>query len=138
MPTPPEPTAESPVPVVAAVIRRASRFLVCRRPTGKRHAGMWEFPGGKLLDGESLADAAERELREELAVELVAVGDALGRIRDPGSVFEIHFVPAEIRGTPRALEHDELAWCDIAALLALDLAPADLRFVRGHLGVSDD
>lgn len=138
MPNRSDPTAEPPVPVVAAVIRRASRFLVCRRPAGKRHAGLWEFPGGKLLDGESLADAAERELREELAVELVAVGNALVRIRDPGSTFEIHFVPVKIRGTPRALEHDELAWCDAAALGALELAPADSRFVMRHLGVLDD
>ena len=52
--------------VVAAVIQREDKFFVCLRPKDKRHGGMWEFPGGKLANGESLAEAAERELKEEL------------------------------------------------------------------------
>jgi 8-oxo-dGTP diphosphatase len=40
------------IPVIAAIIRRGERYLVGRRPDGKRHGGLWEFPGGKLMDGE--------------------------------------------------------------------------------------
>jgi 8-oxo-dGTP diphosphatase len=46
------------VRVVAAVVERDGRLLLCRRPAGKRHAGLWEFPGGKLLPGESGAGGA--------------------------------------------------------------------------------
>jgi len=52
--------------VVAAVIERDGKYLLCQRPQGKRYGGLWEFPGGKLLAGESLLEAARRELREEL------------------------------------------------------------------------
>src|SRR5690606_20769929 len=60
--------------VLAAVIRRDGRWLVCRRPAHKRHGGLWEFPGGKLEPGESLLEAATRELEEELAVRVTGVG----------------------------------------------------------------
>jgi 8-oxo-dGTP pyrophosphatase MutT (NUDIX family) len=56
--------------VLAAVIRRQDRYLVCRRPAHKRHGGLWEFPGGKLEPGETLLEAARRELREELGAEV--------------------------------------------------------------------
>src|SRR5258708_6415849 len=52
--------------VVAAIIERDGRFLLCRRNPLKRHGGLWEFPGGKLESGENHCDAAKRELYEEL------------------------------------------------------------------------
>lgn len=119
--------------VVAAVIRRGDYFLVGRRPAGKRHGGMWEFPGGKVLPGESIRDAAARELREELSLELDSLGRTLFGADDPGSAFSIHFVEATVRGAPRALEHTELAWCDPRTLNEMELAPADARFVREAL-----
>ena len=118
-----------PVRVIAAVIRRGESFLLARRPAHKRHGGLWEFPGGKLEEGESLLDAARRELREELGVEVVAVGESLWKRRDPGSIFEIVFVAVEIEGEPSALEHEELRWVDVAELTGLDLAPTDRAFV---------
>ena len=50
---------------MAAVIERDGKLLVCRRPGHKRHGGLWEFPGGKLEPGETIVDAARRELDEE-------------------------------------------------------------------------
>src|SRR5450432_2765139 len=71
--------------VVAAVIQRGDEYLICQRPAHKRHGGLWEFPGGKLEPGETTFDAATRELREELDVHVVAVGDLMLSIDDPGS-----------------------------------------------------
>ncbi len=118
------------VPVVAAVIRRGDAVLLGLRPAAKRHGLMWEFPGGKVVDGESFAEALSRELEEELRVSVIDVREALFVARDPGSPFEIHFVPVRIAGTPRAVEHEELRWADSTELGALPLAPADARFAN--------
>jgi 8-oxo-dGTP pyrophosphatase MutT (NUDIX family) len=118
-----------PVIVAAAVVVRDGRYLVGRRPPHKRHGGLWEFPGGKLLDGESLADALSRELREELDLEVTGVGGALGSVTDPDSPFVITFVEVDARGTPRPSEHTEVAWLDPVGLRDAALAPADRSFV---------
>lgn len=117
-----------PVRVVAAVIERDGRFLVCQRPAHKRHGNLWEFPGGKLEDGESIQEAAQRELAEELGVVVNSCGEQLFVIADPDSPFVIEFHPIEIQGEPVCLEHAALAWVKVSAMLALDLAPSDQRF----------
>jgi mutator protein MutT len=137
-----EPTSQSPaIPVLAAVIERAGRYLVCLRPAAKRHGGLWEFPGGKLEPGESWDHAARRELAEELGVNVLAAGEPVYEQQDAGSQFVITFVPVEIEGEARALEHDELRWLEPAELLDLDLAPCDRAFaewlVRRHYNLND-
>lgn len=114
--------------VLAAVIQRDGRYLVCRRPAHKRHGGLWEFPGGKLEPGESLDEAARRELREELGVSVSQVSEPLYAVRDPGSAFLVEFTPVCVSGLPKALEHDEIRWVTIEDLGSLELAPADARF----------
>jgi mutator protein MutT len=116
--------------VVAAVVRRADTMLICLRPAHKRHGGLWEFPGGKCEPGESDADAITRELHEELGVRVVRTYDALATFSDPGSPFEIVFLPVDIDGEPACLEHDALRWGTAAELRALPLAPSDRRFVE--------
>lgn len=119
--------------VAAAVIRRGDSVLLCRRPRAKRHGGLWEFPGGKLHPGESLADALCRELQEELGVELTSMGATLFTGHDPGSPFEVHFVEAEIAGEPSALEHEAVEWVPTAACHHLALAPSDRAFAESCL-----
>lgn len=118
--------------VVAAVIERKGRLLLCRRPEGKRHAGLWEFPGGKLLPGESVPEAARRELAEELAVEVISVGERLFELPDPGSPFVVEFYPVEIAGEPVPLEHEALTWARPEDLAGLDLAPSDRAFASRY------
>jgi 8-oxo-dGTP diphosphatase len=117
----------SEVKVVAAVIRRGERYLLGRRPREKRHGDLWEFPGGKLLEGESRFEAARRELAEELDLRVVVLGDLLMSVRDAESSFVIEFVEATVEGAPVAREHSELAWFTAAELVTLRLAPADAR-----------
>jgi mutator protein MutT len=123
-----------PVRVVAAVIERAGRVLVCERPGHKRHGGLWEFPGGKVEPGESDLAAVERELHEELGVRVTAVGPVLFSSPDPGSDFVIEFHPVEIDGEPQPLEHVRLLWASDADLARLALAPSDLRYALARAG----
>lgn len=58
---------------VGVLIRPDARFLLTSRPPGKVYAGYWEFPGGKLEHGETVAEALRRELREELGIEVLDV-----------------------------------------------------------------
>jgi 8-oxo-dGTP pyrophosphatase MutT (NUDIX family) len=111
--------------VIAAVVRRHERFLVCQRPGHKRHGGLWEFPGGKVEPNESDESAARRELAEELGVQVESVGEPDFSIADPGSPFVIGFVPTTITGEPTCHEHTALAWLTPTELAELPLAPGD-------------
>lgn len=117
------------VRVLAAVIHVEGRFLVCRRPAHKRHGGLWEFPGGKLEPDESDLEAARRELREELNVNVKSLGAELLAIHDVGSPYLIAFIEAQVEGVPECREHSELRWCRASELGSLDLAPSDRQFV---------
>jgi 8-oxo-dGTP diphosphatase len=119
--------------VIASVISKDSKFLVCQRPRHKRHGGLWEFPGGKFQVQESPLDAAKRELAEELHVEVLTVGNLLFSEVDPGSPFQIDFFYVDIMGTPQTTEHQEIRWCSIEELNQLPLAPADSRFLKEFL-----
>lgn len=115
------------------MIERDGRYLLCRRPAHKRHGGLWEFPGGKLEEGESLLDAAVREMDEELAVVAVAVGDVVYVRHDAGSPFVIEFAPVAVDGEPQPLEHEAIRWVTAAGAAVLPLAPADRDFVEDWL-----
>lgn len=120
--------------VIAAVIERDGEFLLCRRPLQKRHGGLWEFPGGKIESGETLLQAAQRELKEELAMQAGSIGDVLFSVLDSASGYTIKFVPVSAEGAPQLLEHSELAWLSKSKLLDIDLAPSDRIFVEYLLG----
>jgi 8-oxo-dGTP diphosphatase len=122
--------------VIACVIERDGRLLVCQRPPGKRHGGLWEFPGGKLKAGETPLAGARRELEEELGLGVTGVGPAEFAAADPGSRYRIEFVAAEAEGEPRALEHPRIAWLGEAQLLELPLAPADAAYARQRVVAS--
>lgn len=120
--------AASRILVVAAVLAREGRYLVCRRPDHKRHGGRWEFPGGKVDEGEARADAVRRELSEELGLDATEIGALLFTSSDHGSPYVIEFVEARALGEPVLHEHSDAGWFGPEELLELPLAPADARF----------
>ena len=79
---------------------------------------------------ESLLDAANRELTEELGVAVREVGKPILSIEDRGSPFVIEFVPTLIIGEPTCLEQSELRWAQLRELRELPLAPSDREFVE--------
>jgi mutator protein MutT len=117
----------TPVRVIAALIEREGKLLVCQRPAHKLHGGLWEFPGGKLEPGETLSDAARRELAEELSLDVVRVGDVKFTSRDEASGLQIEFVDVETSGNIHLHEHQALAWVTKDELRRVQLAPSDRR-----------
>lgn len=114
--------------VVAAVIERQGRYLLCQRPQGKHHGGLWEFPGGKVRSGEALAEALARELQEELSLRVTCSPVLVSRIVD--GPLAISFFAVSTRGEPRLHEHSALAWAALPELCSYLLAPCDGRFVQ--------
>ena len=124
-----------PIEVVCALIERDGRVLAARRPRSKSQGGKWEFPGGKLHDGESPREALVREIAEELCV-AIRVGEALPPSTHDYVSFAITLLPfrcAIESGEPHAVEHEALAWCDLGQLVSLDWAAADVPIVAGYL-----
>lgn len=96
---------------------------------------MWEFPGGKVEEGESEVDCIVREIREELGVE-IRVGDVLASCRhDYGDkvILLIPFRAELVSGRPVLHEHAALFWGSPAEIAGLDLAPADRKLLEMHL-----
>lgn len=125
--------------VVAAVIERAGRVLICQRKLGSRHALKWEFPGGKVEPGEAACDALARELREELAIE-ARIGPEIHRheVRygDGPLLHLIFFRVTDFTGEPANLEFERMAWEAPARLAAYDFLEGDVEFVR-RLAIED-
>lgn len=125
-------TATSTISVVAgALYDEAGRILIAQRPPGKVLAGRWEFPGGKVHDGEDARAALMRELREELGV-VVLAAEPLMRypVESPGRVIWLDmWVVTEWRGLPRGLDGQALKWVEPDRLPAEDILEADRPIV---------
>jgi len=120
------------VEVVAAIIRRDKKILITRRQDHVHLAGLWEFPGGKVEDGESLRSALQREIREELGVD-VGVEDEFFTVEHeyPTKSVRLHFFNCTIlQGEPQRLDVADLQWVDIAALPNFEFPPADVELIR--------
>lgn len=118
--------------VVAALIRDGNKVLLTQRWPG-RHLGLtWEFPGGKVEEGETDVEALERELKEELGVE-AKIGSCCFETRHGYGSREVHLLIFRCKlteGTPRALDVKAMEWADIKTLADRKFPPADLLFVQ--------
>lgn len=118
--------------VAAGVIQRDARILAARRRRGSHLEGHWEFPGGKIEEGESPEECLVRELAEEIGVTVRPRGilEVVFHRYPEKNVLLLFYRCDVIEGEPRALECDEVRWVALADLPALDWAPADIPFVR--------
>lgn len=120
-----------------AMIDGDGRVLLTRRPEGRAMAGLWEFPGGKVQDGETPEGALVRELKEELGVDvapscLAPVGFASEDSGDFHLLMPL-FICRKWSGIPRPLEASALAWVRPKDLRSYDMPPAD-RPLAAQLG----
>ena len=122
------------VEVVAALIRDGSgkKFLACQRPPHKARGLTWEFVGGKVEPGETLAQALIRECREELDVTL-AVGKPLMDVTHVYPDITVHLTLLEAavaEGAPRAIEHHDIRWMTLEEAGEYPFSPADQAFLE--------
>lgn len=123
------------VQVVCAIIERNGGFLAAKRAAHQTNGLLWEFPGGKVMEGETAECALVRELREELGIEVRIVK------RLPTSFHEypwisidlVPFICSLTSGEPQPHEHAELRWIDKKESSALEWAPADVPVLEGYL-----
>ncbi len=130
------------VPVAVGVLLRADgSFLLCSRPAGKVYAGYWEFPGGKLEPGEAALAALERELHEELGIDIEAAEPWRDMVMDYAHA-RVHlqfFKVSGWRGAICAREAQQCAWqtlpVHVGPLLPGTIPVLDwLAVERGHAG----
>ncbi|HEY1114734.1 MAG TPA: (deoxy)nucleoside triphosphate pyrophosphohydrolase [Chitinophagaceae bacterium] len=120
------------IPVTCALILHHGRVLATRRSPSMPLPGKWEFPGGKLHEGESEEDCIRREIREELALDI----RILRRLTpspwhyDTFAITLIPFVADYTGGVLHLAEHSEARWLTAAELPGLDWAPADVPIVE--------
>jgi len=113
-----------------ALIDRDGRVLMARRPQGKAHAGLWEFPGGKIAEGETPETALVRELKEELGIDTEASCLAPAAFASQ-ALGEFHllmplYVCRKWTGIPAPFEGQELRWVRKEALTTMEMPPADI------------
>jgi 8-oxo-dGTP diphosphatase len=115
--------------VAVALIDAQGRILLARRPEGKKMAGLWEFPGGKVEPGETPEAALARELREELGIEVNPRDFApfvfASHAYDSFHLLMPVFLCRRWHGEPRAREGQKLAWVAPADLVEYPMPPAD-------------
>ena len=118
--------------VVAALIWRGERFMICQRPAHKARGLLWEFVGGKVEAGETKEQALIRECREELAV-TVSVGEVFMGVTHEYPDLTVHltlFNATIADGTPRMLEHNDVKWITPAEIEKYDFCPADVEILK--------
>lgn len=128
--------------VAAALFDTEGRVLIAQRPPGKSSAGRWEFPGGKREPGESLFVALQRELAEELDIEVeLAHCTPMLQLDHESSerTVRLHFYRVESwRGEVRAREGQRLEWLLPASFGEFDILEADRPFLDMLQGVNVD
>lgn len=125
------------VEVVAALIWKGERFMICQRPPHKARGMLWEFVGGKVEAGESKEAALVRECREELAV-TVRVGEVFMDVVHEYPDITVHltlFHATIAEGEPQKLEHNDIQWICPKDIPQYDFCPADEEILQRIIDV---
>lgn len=122
--------------VAAALINEDNEVLLAQRPEGKRLAGKWEFPGGKVEAGESPEEALKRELHEELGIAVnVKDLEPFWFLSHPYPEYDFHLLmPVYLcrawKGDPKPLTHSQIIWEIPSQMHELDMIEADAVLVQ--------
>ena len=113
--------------VVAALIWKDNKFMICQRPVYKARGLLWEFVGGKVESGETKEYALIRECKEELDI-LLSVGDVFMDVVHEYPDITVHltlFNATIANGEPQKLEHNDIQWITSSEISNYEFCPAD-------------
>lgn len=120
------------IKVVCGVISNAGKIFIARRKPEKSMGGFWEFPGGKVEEGEDFRNALARELEEELGMK-VEVSEHLITNNHEYQEFKIELIAYRCKflsATFEMSDHDAYEWVEPGQLLNWKLAPADIPVAK--------
>ena len=119
--------------VVGAIIyNEDGKLLICQRNKNKSLGLLWEFPGGKIEEGESVFDAIKREILEELDI-TISTSEVVGNTIHHYDNFSVHLTFIECKivdGTLVKKEHEDVKWIDTLDLVNYEFCPADVEMVN--------
>jgi 8-oxo-dGTP diphosphatase len=129
MPHAPKPAIQV---VAGALVSLQGQILIAQRPKGKHMAGGWEFPGGKIDQGETPLAALRRELEEELDIQVQKAEYLVSCDHEyPDRVVHLElWLVTEFKGEPKPLDHQALRWVNVDQLATADLLPADQPLIE--------
>ena len=117
---------------VAVIWDRSRQILIDRRKVGGTMGGLWEFPGGKIEAGETVADCIVREISEELAIEII-VGEQLISIDHTYPTFQLTLIVhhcQHISGIPQPIESEEIRWVNVSDLDQYQFPAANMAIIN--------
>lgn len=120
------------VEVVAGLIWKDGKFMICQRPENKARALLWEFVGGKVEKGESREDALVRECKEELDVTVkpLDVFCTVDHVYPDITIRLVLFNAEIVSGEPELLEHADLKWISADEIDNYEFCPADKEILE--------
>ena len=118
----------SPIQVTCAIIVKEGKVLAAQRSETMALPLKWEFPGGKLMKGESEEECLKREIQEELNISIAIKSKLTTNIHDYGNftIALIPFLAEYVSGEIKLHEHRQIGWFTKEQLNTLDWAPADI------------
>ncbi|HBV97695.1 MAG: hypothetical protein JL50_03370 [Peptococcaceae bacterium BICA1-7] len=118
--------------VTAAVITHGGRVLITRRKEDASRGLKWEFPGGKLEEGEDPEDCIVREIREEIDIDIEVdrIYKAIMHRYPETNILLLAYLCRHVGGSPVPLECSDIQWAPVQRLMDYDLAEADIPIAR--------
>jgi len=123
---------KKPILVVAGILQNGDRILICQRSRADAYGLQWEFPGGKVEEGEEMKTSLRRELAEELAIQ-AEIGSEVFRLRHlyPDRFVEVVFFEiASYKGEVRNQVFEAVEWAPRSRLVEYNFLEADRELVR--------
>lgn len=125
------------IKVTCAIIEQYGRALITQRSETMSQSLLWEFPGGKIEEGEYETECLTREIKEELNLDIIPV-QRLTPVQQQYEKYTIELIPyicQYVRGTVELAEHKTYHWVTAADLKYYEWCPADLPVVKEYLSM---